>query len=94
MRCKSYYRKELEVCPACSGLNDEVLASALKERREFRVSLGKNNDDWGSDLLYRCIGFRKTTGIAMNKIYNKHFKQVLRTSAPLCINGRYEDESY
>lgn len=41
VRCKTYYRKELEACPACSGLTDQVLAEALKERKGFRVSLGK-----------------------------------------------------
>ena len=41
IRCKTYYRKELEKCPACSGLTDQVLAETLKERKGFRVSLGK-----------------------------------------------------
>lgn len=41
VRCKTYYRKELEACPACSGLTDETLTEALKERKGFRVSLGK-----------------------------------------------------
>lgn len=31
----------METCPACSGLNDEALANALKQRKRFRVSLGK-----------------------------------------------------
>jgi len=40
VRCKTYYRKELEACPACSGLKNETLTEALKERKGFRVSLG------------------------------------------------------
>ena len=41
VRCKSYYRKELEVCPVCSETTDEDLRDALQERKAFRDSLGK-----------------------------------------------------
>ena len=40
-RCGLYFRRELAACDICSGLSDEQLQRAVKQRKAFRLGLGK-----------------------------------------------------
>ena len=41
-RCNSYYPKTLAQCSVCSHLPDAELAAIVRQRRAFRISLGKS----------------------------------------------------
>lgn len=40
-RCGLYYKKQFADCSHCSGLSDADLGKAIKQRKKFRLSLGR-----------------------------------------------------
>ena len=62
IRCRTYYRKELDACPACTGVSQQELEAALGKRKRFRISLGQSMMIGALLFLLMMVIFAKSPG--------------------------------